>query len=115
MSLPVQNYKNDKLVRYHARKHDLPLHQSEAIFEALKLFLVDCLTIDKNEPTEEIDAFWHTFILHTQEYQAFCHHYLGKFIHHRPHLDATEMAEMVSEGFECRCDSGSKCSSSLHE
>ncbi|SEW40481.1 glycine-rich domain-containing protein [Chitinophaga arvensicola] len=108
MILSVQSYKNHELVLYHAGKHNMPLHQSEVIFEELKLFLVDCLTIDKNVPNEEIDAFWHSFILHTYDYQAFCHNYLGRFIHHYPHFDKAGTAEMLSESFECRCDSGSK-------
>jgi hypothetical protein len=31
-----------------------------------------------------MDEFWHTFVLHTREYEAFCKNYLGSFIHHSP-------------------------------
>ncbi len=31
-----------------------------------------------------IDEYWHTFILHTRDYEEFCKKYLGSFIHHSP-------------------------------
>lgn len=31
-----------------------------------------------------VDEFWHTFILHTRDYEQFCREYLGTFIHHTP-------------------------------
>jgi len=33
---------------------------------------------------EEIDDMWHTFLLFTKEYVAFCKEYLGVFFHHSP-------------------------------
>ncbi len=30
-----------------------------------------------------IDEMWHDFILMTYDYQQFCHHYFGHFIHHQ--------------------------------
>lgn len=35
-----------------------------------------------------VDDMWHCFILNTREYEKFCHHYFGKFLHHIP--DAME-------------------------
>ncbi|MEV5570287.1 hypothetical protein AB0L06_09560 [Spirillospora sp. NPDC052269] len=35
-------------------------------------------------PSEAVDVGWHTFILHTREYAAFCQQVAGRFIHHRP-------------------------------
>jgi hypothetical protein len=31
-----------------------------------------------------IDEFWHTFVLHTKEYEEFCKNYFHSFIHHSP-------------------------------
>ena len=31
-----------------------------------------------------IDEMWHTFVLFTQPYAAFCQRYFGRFIHHAP-------------------------------
>lgn len=32
----------------------------------------------------ELDDMWHTFLLYTKDYHAFCAHYFGQFIHHVP-------------------------------
>lgn len=39
-----------------------------------------------------MDPGWHTFILHTQEYAAFCDLVAGRFIHHVPTDDADTAA-----------------------
>jgi hypothetical protein len=31
-----------------------------------------------------IDEYWHAFVLHTRDYQAFCQKHFGFFIHHSP-------------------------------
>ncbi len=31
-----------------------------------------------------IDEYWHTFVLHTRDYEAFCRTQFGLFIHHSP-------------------------------
>jgi hypothetical protein len=35
-------------------------------------------------PTTAVDPGWHTFILHTEDYAAWCQDVAGFFIHHRP-------------------------------
>ncbi|WP_326738290.1 glycine-rich domain-containing protein [Streptomyces sp. NBC_01022] len=35
-------------------------------------------------PSKPVDIGWHTWILHTVEYAAFCDHVAGRFIHHAP-------------------------------
>lgn len=35
-------------------------------------------------PSPLVDIGWHTFILYTEEYEAFCQTVAGRFIHHRP-------------------------------
>lgn len=35
-------------------------------------------------PSPEVDKGWHTFILYTREYAAFCDTIAGGFIHHEP-------------------------------
>jgi len=35
-------------------------------------------------PSEKVDDGWHTFLLYTREYRAFCHHIAGRFIDHAP-------------------------------
>lgn len=35
-------------------------------------------------PSPMVDIGWHTFILYTREYAAFCQKIAGRFIHHEP-------------------------------
>lgn len=35
-------------------------------------------------PNEELDEYWHTFILDTQEYHEFCDEVFGGYLHHVP-------------------------------
>lgn len=35
-------------------------------------------------PSPTVDAGWHTFILYTRDYMAFCNRIAGRFIHHNP-------------------------------
>lgn len=35
-------------------------------------------------PSATVDLGWHTFILHTHEYAAFCRRVAGRFLHHVP-------------------------------
>lgn len=48
-------------------------------------FLGACAVTDVvMSPTEVVDIGWHTFILHTREYMAFCDLVAGRYIHHLP-------------------------------
>lgn len=38
-------------------------------------------------PSELVDIGWHTFILYTVDYAAFCERIAGRFIHHVPNDD----------------------------
>lgn len=37
-----------------------------------------------HSPSPQVDIGWHTFILYTREYAAFCEEMAGRFIHHAP-------------------------------
>ncbi len=94
-------YQNpDVIERY---KNDYPSNElgpEDALKELLKYFwLNEKLKSDKTHaPTNEnlffdcaihsemreIDTMWHTFLLFTKDYAAFCQRYFGKFIHHQP-------------------------------
>lgn len=97
-------YKNSHLVKRY--KQDYPHNQlsaEEALIELLKYFwLCEKHAQGKNNfPTDEsfnftcamhfemkeIDDMWHTFLLFTQDYFAFCDKYFGKFLHHVPNVD----------------------------
>lgn len=54
--------------------------------QELKKFLVLCSLQDDRSYgiSEEIDQFWHTFIVFTRSYSEFCREVCGRFIHHSP-------------------------------
>jgi len=59
---------------------------AEKVVEQALAFLVACARNPEARlcPSEQVDAGWHAFILHTGDYAEFCHRIAGRFIHHRP-------------------------------
>lgn len=47
-------------------------------------------------PPPAIDEFWHMFILHSEEYVAFCNRQFGEYLHHKPY--STIPADEYREG-----------------
>ncbi|MGW0393136.1 glycine-rich domain-containing protein [Streptomyces sp. NPDC003042] len=47
-------------------------------------------------PSEIVDPGWHTFMLHTQEYAAWCEAQFGYFLHHAPNSKVRTRPLMVS-------------------
>jgi len=47
----------------------------------------------------EVDEVWHTFILFTREYAAFCREAFGEFIHHVPRTSRSPLSESTGENF----------------
>lgn len=53
----------------------------------LKRFLVVCALNDSGKPigmAGPVDKLWHTFVLFTRQYAAFCQQVAGRFLHHVP-------------------------------
>lgn len=109
----VLSYQNDRIINKFRTFYSVSFAEAHEISrEAYKwLWLNAHLKEDRKKNRQDIprilvihegmvviDEFWHTFILHTREYEAFCKHYLGSFIHHSPstpdfeplNLDETE-------------------------
>lgn len=59
--------------------------------EALKQYYVVALLDPKNyhAVSTRVDPFWHSHILHTQDYHRFCAAVFGQYIHHTP-LDESD-------------------------
>lgn len=53
--------------------------------EFLRFVSLKYMTDKPVSPSAAVDVFWHTFILDTSSYAAFCQRHLGCFLHHRPH------------------------------
>ncbi|MEK7569891.1 MAG: hypothetical protein AAB515_00385 [Patescibacteria group bacterium] len=93
------NYKNDRVLNKFRVMYAVSLPEAQEIaLEALKwLWLNARLKQDRSQNLEGIprilvihlgmvivDEYWHTFVLHTRDYEQFCKEYLGTFIHHSP-------------------------------
>lgn len=66
-----------------AYKRQISLHVADCVFLDLEDFLFQASTRSQI-PSEMLDAAWHEFILHTNEYAHYCYSRFGKFIHHVP-------------------------------
>ncbi|WP_371676861.1 hypothetical protein [Streptomyces sp. NBC_01276] len=47
-------------------------------------------------PSERVDPGWHSFMLHTQEYAAWCQEQFGYFVHHSPNARVRTRPLLVS-------------------
>jgi len=59
---------------------------AERIMDQALAFLATCATNDGEPlaPSRLVDAGWHTFVLFTRDYTAFCDRVAGRFLHHEP-------------------------------
>lgn len=93
------SYKNDRIVNKFRVLYSVSLSEAQEIAtEAYRwLWLNARLKQDRLQKIDGIpqilvihpgmavfDEYWHTFILHTRDYEEFCRDYLGTFIHHSP-------------------------------
>lgn len=70
------------IVQYFQNKSALPLKEVERVFDRLIAYLLeDC---PAPVPSAVVDEAWHSFILHTKDYQNFCREKVGRFVHHVP-------------------------------
>ncbi|MGH3914372.1 MAG: glycine-rich domain-containing protein [Pseudonocardiaceae bacterium] len=72
---------------------------AERIMDQALAFLLACAgSQDKPlSPSKLIDIGWHTFILYTREYAAFCDEIAGYFIHHVPDDEKTASVEPAEQ------------------
>lgn len=82
----LRSYHNDSVVSRFARDYKVNENDALRVFKETKQFLYDCSKSAKplTPPSKEVDQMWHTFILFTKDYAAFCLKHFGKFIHHTP-------------------------------
>src|SRR5690349_874928 len=52
-------------------------------------------------PLKHLDNLWHTFILHTRDYHAFCMRFFGEYLHHEvePPGEEFQMTQQTLESF----------------
>ena len=71
------------------RKHHPALSPKDCqlVAHALRQFFLTHLKSGRRNvsmPSQVVDDLWHEFILYTKNYQAFCRHAFGRFMHHTP-------------------------------
>lgn len=111
----IQYQNKNLLARYKKDYPDSIMQPEEALIELMK-FIWLCIKYkdDKKKfpdadfldftcvihtEMRDIDNMWHTFLLFTQDYQAFCQTYLnGIFFHHHPFLNTGE--DISKESYE---------------
>ncbi|MDP3561776.1 MAG: hypothetical protein Q8R83_06340 [Legionellaceae bacterium] len=99
----LQQYENMAVVKRYAKTFNKDLEFSKEVFnQLLKWFYISRKCCIEKLPARitsdinEIDNMWHTFLLFTKDYAAFCEYYFKDFIHHTPlseddHIDTEKL------------------------
>lgn len=76
----------DRLIGRIVKDHELSEDEAREILDATAGFLRLCADHPTHgfAPSRQVDIGWHTFLLYTRAYSAFCQSLAGHFIHHEP-------------------------------
>jgi len=86
-------YRNSEVILRFVDEYRVPPDYAEEVFEeTLKWLWLLASSFEEGVEAHlaiypiigAIDEMWHTFLLYTEDYEEFCSHYLGRFIHHVP-------------------------------
>lgn len=85
----------DRLAAYVAKEHAVTLPYAEGVIGQALVWL---RAVAENPGvrlamSETVDAGWHAFLLHSQDYARFCEENLGYFLHHVPPAPGVSMDE----------------------
>ncbi|MFO0665153.1 MAG: hypothetical protein U0174_14460 [Polyangiaceae bacterium] len=82
----VLRYRNHLVIDKFLERYRLRRREADVLFRdmLMLLWLGSRKRIHIFPPQILIDEMWHTFILHTQAYERFCHRFFGSMIHHLP-------------------------------
>lgn len=100
---PPLAYRHAGVLERLRERHALAPETADSLFEDLLLFLwAGARSPTEMIPSASVDDAWHTFLLYTQDYAAFCRTWLGRFVHHEPYdppadLDLSTLAADRSE------------------
>ncbi|MBL8673224.1 MAG: hypothetical protein JNK11_21380 [Alphaproteobacteria bacterium] len=75
------------LERLEKRRPGLTRKDTALVSRALRQFFLAHLRSGRrfvSMPSQVVDDLWHEFILYTRDYQRFCKHAFGQFLHHTP-------------------------------
>lgn len=86
----------DRLTDFCADEYGLERCVAERVMDEGLAFLdVMGRTGESLSPSNAVDAAWHTFMLHSAEYTAWCQERYGRYIHHAPNSRYRDKAAMV--------------------
>jgi hypothetical protein len=90
----VLAFRHPAVIRRYCKDHGGSPAQAEEVFQELLKWLYlgsRCLADNQatagcvmTEEIEKLDWMWHTFLLFTRDYTAFCESYFGFILHHVP-------------------------------
>ena len=98
-SYPYQRFLDQRLA---ARRPELSAEQRKAVLAALDDYFQLCRKAGRRMvamPSQAVDDAWHEFILFTRQYDKFCRHAFGRFLHHTP-ADAMSTPTQASDGLK---------------
>lgn len=96
---PYQRFLDQRLA---ARRPELSAEQRAAVFVALNDYFQLCRQAGRRMvamPSQAADDAWHEFILFTRQYDKFCRHAFGRFLHHTP-AEAMRTPTQASDGIK---------------
>jgi hypothetical protein len=88
--------------RLAARRPELDEAQRDEVFEGLRDYFLICNLAGRRMvamPSQAVDDAWHEFILFTRQYDKFCAHAFGRFLHHTP-AEAMSTPTQASDGLK---------------
>ena len=76
----------ERVVNRIIKDEEMPRELAERIMDQTLAFLMLSSLEQKGQysPSALVDIGWHTFLLYTRAYAAFCQKLAGRFIHHEP-------------------------------
>lgn len=90
----VLRYRHIEVIRRFREQFPVSEREAHSIFRETKKWLWLCATsptpgrLAVTDQILVIDEMWHTFLMYTQDYHAFCLRAFGKFLHHVPTTEA---------------------------
>jgi hypothetical protein len=96
---PYQRFLDQRLA---TRRPELSAEQRAEIFTALNDYFQLCRKAGRRMvamPSQAVDDAWHEFILFTRQYDKFCRHAFGRFLHHTP-AEAMNTPTQASDGLK---------------
>ena len=98
-NFPLHNLLDRRLA---ARRPELDAAQRAAVLDALREYFLFCRQAGRRMvamPSQAVDDAWHELILFTRQYDKFCRHAFGRFLHHTP-AEAMRSPTQATEGIK---------------